>query len=185
MDVGVGVGLLLHFFCSSTLMQRLNKSAVIMNADLFISQKPVSMKNLLLLLVLFCFMTPFAFAQTDEEVKEEVKKEMQQLNQELKTTFENLNIELKDLNIDLSGLDQLKDIEWDNQLNNDEGIAYLNSEEFQKNMQNMQENINKAMENVQIEMTALENIDWEAINQSIENAMKQVEKELSNKRKEE
>lgn len=143
------------------------------------------MKRFLLLPVLFCFMIPLTFAQTQEETNEEVREEMRQLNQELKSTFENLNLELKDLQIDLSGLDQLKNIDWTSHLNNDESIAYLNSEEFQKNMQNMQENINKAMENVQIEMKALEEIDWEVINESIENAMKQVEKELSNRKREE
>lgn len=139
------------------------------------------MKRLMLLLALFCFMTPFAFAQTDEEVKDEAKEELQ----ELKSTFENLNIELKDFNIDLSGLDQLNKIDWNTHLDNEEGLAYLNSAEFQKEMQNMQDNINKAMENVQIELTELEKIDWEAMNKSIEDAMKQLEKGLSNIRREE
>lgn len=147
--------------------------------------KPVSMKRLLLLFVLFCFMTPYSFAQTQEEVNEEVREEMKKMTDELKSTFENLNLELQDIQIDLSGLDQLKNIDWDNQLNDEESIAYLNSEEFQKNMQNMQENISKAMENVQREMTALEEIDWDVINKSVEDAMKQVEKELSNRKREE
>ena len=143
------------------------------------------MKKVFVLLLLFCFVTPFTFAQTQEETEEEVREEMRQLNEELKATFENLNLELKDLKIDLSALDQLKDMDWNIHLDNDESIVYLNSEEFQKNMQNMQENINKAMENVQIEMKALEEIDWEGINESIEDAMKQVEKELSKRKKEE
>lgn len=138
------------------------------------------MKKVMLSLVVFCFLAPYSFAQTREEVKEEVRKEMKELRKELKSTFEDLEIELNDLDIDLSGLDRLKDIDWDFDFEDDEGMAYLKSEEFKKEMNRVQEEVDKAIEKVRIE---LDNIDWDSINKTIDDAMKQVEKELSNIKK--
>ena len=54
--------------------------------------------------------------------------------------------------IDLSGLDQLKDIDWSLDLDDEEGIEYLNSDEFKQEMSNVREEIDRAMKEVRVEI---------------------------------
>ena len=150
------------------------------------------MKKALVLLLLFCFLTPFAFAQTKEEAKEEIKieleqlkKNMEQLRQDLKMSFEDLKIDLSNMEIDLSGLDELKDMDWQNHPDFQEGMNYLNSEEFKREMARVNEEIKQAMKDVRLEMKELDNIDWGQINRAIEEAMKEVRRELPRTRREE
>ena len=86
---------------------------------------------------------------------------------------------LENMNIDLSGLDALQDIDWDEHTDNQEAIDYLNSEEIKQEMKRVQEDVQKAMKEVRIEMQEIEKINWEEINRTIEEAMKEVEIELS------
>ena len=98
--------------------------------------------------------------------------------------MKDLDIDMKNLDIDLSGLDQLKNINWENHID-EEDFTYLKSDEFKQEMKKVEEEVSKAMKEVRIEMEALENIDWQEINKSIEEAMEQMEKELSKINKEE
>jgi hypothetical protein len=150
------------------------------------------MRKALVLFLLFCFLTPFAFAQNKEEVKEEVKiemeqlkKDMEQLRQDLKANFEDLKIDLSNMEIDLSGLEELKDMDWQNHPGFQEGMDYLNSEEFKREMARVNEEVKRAMDDVRLEMKELDNIDWGQINRAIEEAMKEVRRELPRTRREE
>ena len=141
---------------------------------------------------MICFLTPFAFAQTDEEVKEEIKIEMDELKQEmekmkdeLKVTFENFDMNIQIPEIDLSGLDHLKDMDWRSHTDDEEALAYFESGEFDEMMKNIEIDISKAMEDVQIELKALENIDFEGMNKAIEEAMKDLDIEISKLKKQE
>lgn len=143
-------------------------------------------------MLLLCISPFFALAQTGEEVKEEARMEMEQLKKnmdalrlELRSTMEELKTNLQDLDIDLSGLDQLGEIDWEKHVDDEEALAYLNSEEFREEMKKVQEEANKAMEEVRKEMASIEKVNWEEINQAIEEAMKEVERELPNMGKEE
>ncbi|MCB0597361.1 MAG: hypothetical protein H6557_32025 [Lewinellaceae bacterium] len=49
--------------------------------------------------------------------------------------------------------------------------------------QKVREEVNVAMQEVREEMAQIEKINWEEINKAIEEAMKEVERELSNLRK--
>ena len=147
------------------------------------------MKRAIFFILLFCFMASFSFAQSEEEIKEEVKidmeklhKEMETMRQDLQKNLEEIKVNLQDMDIDLSALDQLKDIDWEKQLNDEEAIAYLNSDEFRQEMERAREEVNKAMEEVREEMA---NIDMTEVNKAIEEAMQEVERELSNRGKEE
>lgn len=156
-------------------------------------QKNIPMKGSILFVLFFCLTASFAFAQTEEEVvKEDVKTEMEQLKKdmealrlELRSTMENLKTGLQDLDIDLSGLDQLGEIEWEKHVDDEEALAYLNSEKFREEMKKVQEEVDKAMEEVRVEMANIEKANWDEINKAIEEAMKEVERELSNMGKEE
>lgn len=150
------------------------------------------MRKALVLFLLCCFLTPFAFAQTKEEAKEEVKiemeqlkKDMEQLHKDLKMNFEDLKIDLSNMEIDLSGLEELKNMDWQNHPDFQEGMTYLNSEEFKREMKRVDEEVKRAMEDVRLEMKELENIDWGQINRAIEEAMSEIRREFPKTRREE
>ncbi len=145
------------------------------------------MRKTALFVLLFCFTAFFSFAQneTGKETREEAKKEMEALRLELKAVMENVQAELQNLDIGLSALDQLQDFDWETHLDNEEAIAYLNSEEFKEEMKGVQEEVNAAMQEAREEMAKVEAINWEEINQAIEKAMEEVERELSGLREEE
>ncbi|MCB0548940.1 MAG: hypothetical protein KDD19_15275 [Phaeodactylibacter sp.] len=150
------------------------------------------MKKVIILAVSFCLIASVSFSQVEEEGKEDVrvdmeqlKKEMEELRLELKATLEDVKIEMEDLDIDLSGLDQLRDIEWGEHLDDEEARAYLNSEAFKEEMKKVREEVNKSMAEVREEIASIEKVNWDEVTQAIEEAMKEVERELSNIGKEE
>lgn len=146
------------------------------------------MKKTLVLLLSFCFVASMAFAQqteerelTEEEKKElkeameELKVNMDQLKIDLKETFKDLKVEMDNLEIDLSGLEALKDIDWEDYVD-EEDMKYLKSQEFKDEMAKVKIEIREAMEEARKE---IENVDWDKINKSIQDAMKEVEIEMS------
>ena len=149
------------------------------------------MKRFFLLLLLCSFMGSFAFAQSEEEINEDIKIdmedfkfEMEKLNEHLKDAFDDLNVELKDLKIDLSGLEELNSIDWSDHVEDEEDMEYFNSGQFQRDMEGVQEEVTKALEDVRIDLSELQNLDFSGISKAIEEAMKEVEKEMSKMRRE-
>ena len=74
------------------------------------------MKRAIFFILLFCFMASFSFAQSEEEIKEEVKIDMEKLHKEMETmlqdlqkNLEEIKVNLQDMDIDLSALDTLLD----------------------------------------------------------------------------
>ena len=137
------------------------------------------MKKVTVLFLLFCFLGSFAFAQSAEQEKEELRNAMEQLRNDMEQLRQDLKVDLENLKIDLSGLDQLNNINLEDYPGYEEGMAYLDSEEFKQEMEKVKSEIDKAMEDVHLEMEELEKVNWEEINKVIEDAMKEMEEELS------
>jgi DNA-binding helix-hairpin-helix protein with protein kinase domain len=142
------------------------------------------MKKITLLTLLFVCFGWFAFAQTEPEPKmseQELKElhiNMENLQLDLKEMMEELHRELSTIDIDLSGLDSLIRINWKEHTMDSKALAYLESGEFEKEMEKVQEEVNRAMEEVKVEMKAIEEINWKQIEEEVERAIEEVKREL-------
>ena len=131
--------------------------------------------------MLACLVSTFAFSQTEEELREEAMKELQtdmeELRADLNEMMADLREELGDLNIeiDLSGLDELENIDWSEYPNGEEAAAYFQSEEWKQEMDDMQREIDEAMKEVERELAE---IDWEEIQREIDEALEEAQREI-------
>ncbi|MCB0707048.1 MAG: hypothetical protein KDC34_17150 [Saprospiraceae bacterium] len=140
------------------------------------------MKKLILFSLVACLFSTVSIAQTEAEkqqILEDVNKEMQQLQLDLADMMKELQTELSNMEIDLSGLDELSEIDWEEYVNDEEALAYFDSDAFRQEMDEVQKEVARAMEEVKEELKRVENIDIEEVNREIEEAMKEVERELS------
>ena len=117
-----------------------------------------------------------------EKEREKVQIDVEKIELELEQAMKELAEELEDIDIDLSGLEALNDIDWKAHVEDSEALAYLESEEFKQEMARVQEEVNVAMAEMKVELQALKEIEWEKIEAEVKQAMEEAERAIRKER---
>lgn len=117
-------------------------------------------------------------AQVSPEPADSPEFDFKKLELELEQMMKEVHAELKNLDIDLSGLEKLHEIEWKKHLEDSEALAYLESEEFKQEMARVQQEVDAAMAEVKIEMEQLKSIEWNRIQEEVQRAMEEAHRAM-------